>query len=235
MLYKGIVMEIHQKYCIVLTNNQEFVKLKNKKNTSVSQDIYFTDSDIYSQNSYSRWVFAAAIIMFGVFLSGIQIQQFYPIYSQNAAVISIDINPSIEFYVDENMKVNKVIPLNKDSYGLLSENWVGQSFHTVVNEYLDKAIENGYLKQESTILMSCASLNNNFDKNVIKKEVNDAVQEKNISDVTYGYIESNKENVKRAKKSNVSIGKYEVYLHIKDTHQDINTIEKIKKLRFLNS
>lgn len=232
MVYKGIVMEITRNYCVILTNNQEFIKLNIKKDIYESQEIYFTESDIYSQKSYAKWTFAAAIVLIGLFLSGIQIHQLYPnIYSHNAAIVSIDINPSIEFYINEDRNITKVKPLNEDAFSLVSDNWEGHSFRMVLNDYLDSAIKKGYLKQESTVLMSCASLNDDFDKEIIKKEVNRAIQEKNVSDITYGYIESNQKNVKKAQKANISIGKYEIYNDIKDTNQDMDTIEKVKNVK----
>ncbi|MCG8484198.1 MAG: anti-sigma factor domain-containing protein, partial [Clostridia bacterium] len=229
MIYKGIVMEVNRNYCIVLTNTQEFIKLKIKKNIYESQEIYFTESDIYSQRSYAKWAFAAAIVLIGLFLSGIQINQLYPYMNPyNAAVVSIDINPSIEFYIDEKNMVTKVIPLNEEANFLVSDNWKGLTFHVVLNEYFDNAIENEYLKQESTILISCAALDDDFNKDVIIKQVNKTIQEKNVSDITYGYIESNKESVKKAQKANVSIGKFEIYNDVKDSHQDMDTIEEVK-------
>lgn len=231
-MYKGIIMEINRNYCVVFTNNQEFIKLKIKKGIYESQEIYFTQSDIYAPKAYAKWALAAAVILMALVFSGLQINEVYPYMNpHNAAVISIDINPSVEFYVDENNTVTKIYPLNEGARNLVSDHWVGKTFHTALSEYLDNAIDQSYLKQESTILMSCASLDDDFNKETIIKEVNQTIKEKKVSDITYGYIESNKETVKKAKKANVSIGKYEVYDDIKDKKQSLNSIEKVKDMK----
>lgn len=49
MLYKGIVIEIKDDYSIVITNESEFFRIKNKDGMQVGEKIYFLEEDIYNK------------------------------------------------------------------------------------------------------------------------------------------------------------------------------------------
>ena len=48
MLYKGIIIEVKDEYSIVVTNESEFLKIKNKEGMKVGDKIYFLEEDIYN-------------------------------------------------------------------------------------------------------------------------------------------------------------------------------------------
>ena len=48
MLYKGIIIEVKDEYSIVVTNESEFLKIKNKEGIKVGDKIYFLEEDIYN-------------------------------------------------------------------------------------------------------------------------------------------------------------------------------------------
>lgn len=48
MLYKGIIIEVKDEYSIVVTNESEFLRIKNKEGMNVGDKIYFLEEDIYN-------------------------------------------------------------------------------------------------------------------------------------------------------------------------------------------
>lgn len=48
MLYKGIIIEVKDEYSIVMTNESEFLRIKNKEGMNVGDKIYFLEEDIYN-------------------------------------------------------------------------------------------------------------------------------------------------------------------------------------------
>ncbi len=48
MLYKGIIIEVKDEYSIVMTNESEFLRIKNKEGMKVGDKIYFLEEDIYN-------------------------------------------------------------------------------------------------------------------------------------------------------------------------------------------
>lgn len=48
MLYKGIIIEVKDEYSIVVTNESEFLRIKNKEGMKVGDKIYFLEEDIYN-------------------------------------------------------------------------------------------------------------------------------------------------------------------------------------------
>lgn len=50
MLYKGIIIEIKENYSIVVTNESEFLKIKNKDGMNIGDKIYFLEEDLYESS-----------------------------------------------------------------------------------------------------------------------------------------------------------------------------------------
>lgn len=48
MLYKGIIIEVKDEYSIVVTNESEFLRIKNKEGMKVGDKIYFLEEDLYN-------------------------------------------------------------------------------------------------------------------------------------------------------------------------------------------
>lgn len=48
MLYKGIIIEVKDEYSIVVTNESEFLRIKNKEGMKIGDKIYFLEEDIYN-------------------------------------------------------------------------------------------------------------------------------------------------------------------------------------------
>ena len=53
MLYKGIIIEIKDEYSIVVTNESEFLRIKNKEGMNVGDKIYFLEEDLYNADESS--------------------------------------------------------------------------------------------------------------------------------------------------------------------------------------
>ena len=64
--------------------------------------------------------------------------------------VIIDINPSIEFQLDDNDNVTKVVPLNEDARVLVAGIQInGKSIDVVIDEIIEEAVELGFIDEFS--------------------------------------------------------------------------------------
>ena len=134
MAYKGLVMETTNDYIIVLTDDSKYVKLKKKGDIDIGKKIMFIDEDIVkNKNNYYTPLLgiAAAIILlittiFGQF--GFNIMGNFETY----AIVSLDINPSIEFKIDKKKIVRDIKSLNEDGVDLIDDNMIGMKIEDAI-------------------------------------------------------------------------------------------------------
>ncbi|MCT4562864.1 MAG: anti-sigma factor domain-containing protein [Maledivibacter sp.] len=232
MVYKGVVMEVEKSYIIVLTHGVDYVKLKKKGNVDIGKKIMFIEDDIIreSYTSFKPFIgIAAAIILiiatiiggFGIdFIKGFQAY----------AIVSLDINPSLEFQIDDREIVKKVNPLNDQGQEIIDDNMVGMKIENAVIYSIKKAIDKEYLNNENNIvLISNVILNDDVEHTaIIENEIYKKVEEDDeLQDIDLIYVDSDKEVLEKARENHVSVGKYKVY-EIVSTNKPEVKVEDIK-------
>lgn len=136
---KGIIMEKHRNFVIVLTADGSFEKaVPYDEKTSVGEEVYFNRyiSKVRSRKR-KRWnvklISLCLILMLGLFSVLYFVNE-----DHTYAYVNIDINPSIELKVDKNLSVLDITALNQDAEGLVSRlNGLEQrNFQEVLSEIL---------------------------------------------------------------------------------------------------
>lgn len=234
MIYRGCIVRIEKDFAIIMTDTMEYLKIIKRDGLSVGNKIIFVEEDIYQekQNSLKHiGLIAAVFILLILSMTSISNQSYV---SNAVAIVSLDINPSIEFEVDKRNKVINVIPINEEAEELLDRDLVGSNIEKAIAIIIYDAKERDYITEErNSILISTAVTKDDFHIDTEKFEMdikNQLKEDPTLQDVNLIYVESNKKNLVEANKEHVSIGKYEVYKQLKEKDNKI-TLKQIKKMK----
>lgn len=133
------------------------------------------------------------------FLSVIMIILFTSISQplKTEAIITMDINPSIEFQINKNERVIKITGLNNDGVELIKDiKYRGKHIENVLDSIIDEAINKNYIKEDDYILIGIESENEDFSEKISKKvdeKLKNKLKEKNKnSEVIVKKIKGNK-------------------------------------------
>jgi len=228
MVNEGVVLEINKGYIIVLGKDGDYIKLKYKSGSYEGQRIYFTSEDILKEKIYKRLSVVAAcilIILIPAFIFMSMPANIDNVYA--AAVVSVDINPSIEFLIDNNGLVMDMNIVSEDAKELVDMGWRGNPYSEVLEKYLKAAEEKGYIKENDVVVFACTVIDDNIDAKKIEQETEEAIS-KIEKKVSYTYSEANKETLEKAREKKLSLGKYELYQEIMEHNPEFD-IRKLEK------
>ncbi|WP_459195867.1 anti-sigma factor domain-containing protein, partial [Wukongibacter baidiensis] len=216
MVHKGLVMEYTKDYIIVLTDDANYIKLKNKGKIDVGKKIMFIEEDIIKEkNKYVRPFIGvvAAVIMLMTIIIG-QFGTNLIDSSKAYAIVSLDINPSLEFQIDKKEIVRKVKSLNKDGEELIDDSMIGMKIEDAITISIKKALNKNYLNGKNNIVLVSDVIIDDNPQNptVIEKKIFKKVNEDNeLENIDVIYVDSDKEDLEKARENQVSVGKYKVY------------------------
>ncbi|CAH2215291.1 anti-sigma factor domain-containing protein [Tepidibacter aestuarii] len=229
MIYKGCIMKIEDDFAIVLSNDMQYIKVVKKDGMNIGNQIIFVKDDIYKENkiNYKR-ISALAAVVFVLFIS---INVFNIKNNKNiaaAAVVSLDINPSIEFELNKNGIVIKVNSINEEANEIIDEDVVGKKIEDALYITINNAKEKKYISvQKNSILISEAILDPSIENKLsVEKDLQIKLNnDESDNYVNIVYLKSNKKNMKNAHKNDMSIGKYEAFKEIEKQNTDISMYE----------
>jgi len=177
-------------------------------------------SSVRHKNLKIIYCIAAVMCSFAVILGAMGAY----LYLTPAAVISIDINPSIELEVNRFDKVISVIGFNDEAKAVIENmDLKYKDYTSVINEILQNNKMINYLQADNNLEISVAGK----DEDMLEKMRACISKESNINDKDI-YC-SNWEDIHRAHSEGLSCGKYRIYLELQNENPDI-TIEDIKNL-----
>ena len=235
MVYKGAVMDVQREHIIVITKDSRYLKLKKKGNITLGKEIMFIEDDVIKEREkhYKPLIgVAAAIILLIISTLGQFGMQYFNGF-QTFAVVSLDINPSLEFKVNDKRIVKDIIPLNRDGEAIIKENMIGIKIEDAVDLAINEAMEEDYLNEDNNVVLISTTIIKNKEKesNIIKNKIISRIEEDNkLENMNYVYLEADKKGLKEAKKHKLSPGKYEMYRVITEKNPGIS-IEEIKEKR----
>lgn len=141
---KAIIVDKEGKYAIVLTENGEFIKLRDKGNYQIGHEIDIA-SGTSDKNMFIKisTVAASVLVILGICFGAYS-------YAMPYSYINIEINPSIEITMNIYDKVIKTRALNDDGERVLSSVSTGiKGVEDVIGSILESAEQKGYLGKES--------------------------------------------------------------------------------------
>lgn len=237
MVIKGTIMKEEKNYLIVLNEKYEYIKIKKKGISQLGKEIMFLEDDIIKDKSkqlkkgYGFAAVIALIVITTMFFSGLDLDS---IMGVNAyAIVSLDINPSVEFKINKDNIVKEIIPINKDGEDIINQEMIGMKIEDAIFYGIQNAIQKEYLTEENNmVLISKVSIKekNNDDTDIKEKVIEKIEESDNTENIKLVYFNANQENLKKAEENNVSIGKYELYQKISEKNKNIS-IDQVKEMK----
>ncbi|WP_424767163.1 anti-sigma-I factor RsgI family protein [Paenibacillus sp. sgz302251] len=153
----GLVMKVTDKFIVVLCDDGKFRNQPLMKNNPLVGE-RITVPIMRKKQISTSWLFAAAACVFIFFGAIVWAQTMKPQYDQ---VVAIDINPSLELYLNSDREVMKAVPLNADAEKLLKELSLRKlQIEDAVEQVLSKSIALGYVEKgkENNIVITIVKI-----------------------------------------------------------------------------
>lgn len=210
---KGIIMEIKRDYAIALNDSGVMEKILSKKDMKVGQKIFYFEEDIVKTTNRTNMnndfikrfgAIAAIFLLVFTFFQGITHENAY-------AVVSLDINPSIQIEVSSKKNIVSIEGMNEDGKEIDFSNIIGSNINDGIEKIKKILIEKKYLDNNKEVLVAFALVKEK-DDDQYEESVKGAIQETfKTEDVTYVKV-ANKDAIAEAKTKGVSLGRYEASL-----------------------
>jgi Anti-sigma factor N-terminus len=212
---KGVILSVNKRYVTLLTPEGEFLKTKRQERVyEVGEEITFSPAKqkftLAFSNFHSSFKKTAVLSIASTFLILFSIlPSYFP--GPVSAYMTIDVNPSIELGLDDDLEVLKLTGLNEDGKLVIGQlkDWKGKDIKTVTNRIVETTKQLGYLKGNKRIVVSTTLLEKNkeLDKN-LKEEIKEISEQDNVSKTRMKVIQATKGDRKQAREQGISTGKY---------------------------
>lgn len=208
---RAVVLEKNNKKITVLTTNGSFQTLRYKGNVEIGEEI-----QLPTQSKVSIW-------RIGTSIAAVFLLTFMGIFGWSAfqprtavAMISLDINPSLQFTLDQKGEVLELESLNSDADQLITGlSLKGKTWEKALNEIIQKSVALKYLTEEQRwVVVGYSSVepdkelsNETINTEKITKKVLEAVHEQGLTP-TVAVYELTSEQKKQAHDTGLSLGEY---------------------------
>lgn len=213
---KGLIMEIKDDYAIVMCDNGTMDKILVKPGMSTGQKIFYFEEDIvkipptsakktFRMNTFMKSFGSLAALFLIVFIVFQNV-----VFDKAYAVVSIDINPSIEIIANSKQNIIKIEGKNLDGQDIDFQEIKGLNINDGIKKVKDILIEKNYLDENKDILVAVGFPNDDCDTEYaqnVQEIVASTFNNENIACVTV----DKKEDVKEANQKGISLGRYEAY------------------------
>ena len=211
MYYKGVIIDIHDKYIIVMDESGGVLKIRRKENVNIGQAILFTDDDIIVNKKVNKiikiWtvpIVTAALIFISIVSGIINVNNKNTPY----ALLTFDINPSFSIEVNKDNTVINAVALNDDAKSLDIDKIKNKSLDDALKLIKTSLKENKKFEDKNSLIVGFSFLGEN--KNVEFEDNVKAVINENFNDFKIVYIQGDKGDHEEAKKVGISLGKYSI-------------------------
>lgn len=209
----GIILKIEDRMAVVMVNGGEFTKVKAKPS--------WRKGDVVALQNKTRSfkVLYAVAACFLILLTGAV--GGYRVYFSETSLISMDVNPSLEFSINLLGKVISVTSYNEDAEVLLNEeNFKGLSYQQAIDALLESDVLQPYLENNNYLEFAVYS---KTDDTAVLEYLNSRIQ--SITDIypeiQVNYNSADKTTVSAAHNRHMSIGKYLAFLELQKIDPDI--------------
>ncbi|PEL14799.1 anti-sigma factor domain-containing protein [Bacillus wiedmannii] len=206
---KGIVMDIKKHNVVVLTPNGEFITFKRKAHPyMIGEEISFNKQEQRaSRFSILPFLKPTTVIVAG-FLCVLLF--FYNQPEEKVfAYVSVDINPSIEASVTEDLRVIDLRACNDDGRRILQEmnRWENKQLQDVIRTIIKQSQEDKYLTNDKQVMLTAVAKDKSLEPK-LEKEMKELKKEYELKHITVEYQSSTMQMREGAKKAGVGTGVY---------------------------
>ncbi|OFW79071.1 MAG: hypothetical protein A2201_12210 [Alicyclobacillus sp. RIFOXYA1_FULL_53_8] len=172
MQRSGIVMTVEDQFAVVLTKDGQFCRVPFSPGMEVGRQLQWLEDGTEANrmatgrgarrlrqwHSWRRYgtagIAASLLIAVGAWFAG---STLLPMQAQAYAYVSVDINPSVSFTVDKNLKVLSAVGVNADGKALLGlVKLEGKSLSAAMTEVVTAAISQHMMPLRDSILVTAA-------------------------------------------------------------------------------
>jgi len=212
---KGVILSVNKRFVTLLTPEGEFLKTKRQEREyEVGEEITFSPAKqkftLAFSNIHSSFKKTAVLSIASTFLILFSILPSY-FSGPVSAYMTIDVNPSIELELDDDLEVLKLTGLNEDGKLVIGQlkDWKGKDIKAVTNRIVETTKQLGYLKGNKQIVVSTTLMEKNkeLDKN-LKAEIKEISEQDSVSKTKMKVIQATKSDRKHAREQGISTGKY---------------------------
>lgn len=237
---KALIMQVTGDKAVVMTTDGQFVSIPVRPGMNIGLEVEVSVSPaIGASQRKNRWTsrlgvtaaVAALVLLVGTWQWPTQMVQ---VQAMPSAYVSLDINPSVEMSVDQNLRVISATGVNDDGQKVLEQlSLTTQPVDQAVKQLTEKAESMGFVKQNSDIIVttSPAGSSSNEFANSLESQLIQAVSQATKSsgkDVVVGGVTVKESIRQQAQTAGVSTGKYAVYLQAKAKGVPV-TVDDFKK------
>ena len=204
-------MEINRRFLTVLTPDGEFLHVRRQDQLyQVGQEINFSTKELEKKRvpfSMPIKVALTACAFVLVFISIIPVYQANQVY----AYMSIDVNPSIELGMNENLKIVELIPYNKDGEKIVNmlSNWKRKDIDEVTLAIMNEINKQGYTKKNHEVVVSTVFVKDQHkDNNKLQKEIKVIEKEIAKENLNVILVEASQKDREKAKEKGITTGIY---------------------------
>ncbi|MCR1849967.1 anti-sigma factor domain-containing protein [Paeniclostridium sordellii] len=205
MYYKAIVVEIKEKYVIVMTDDALLVRIKKRNHLKEGSSIIFLEDDIL-KNSKDIKDIRNIIIPFMYIVAILMIIILPNLNKKNYAVITLDINPSIQLNIDKSKKITKILRLNKDAEKIKLDDAIGMKLGEGLENIKNNFEKENYKIKNDYALVGFAIIEDK--KNAIYEKEVKGILKNSFKGTSTIYLSSNKKDWEQANKEGISLGRY---------------------------
>lgn len=218
---KAIVMEIEERYAVVLDKKGCFTKIPNNGTLQVGYEIELAEASRISAGFVTRIasMAAAVLLMVGVGYGAYS-------YSQPYSYVDIDINPSIELTVNRFDRILKAEAMNEDGAELLKQGRFSHaSFKAGVDQILKSAEAAGYFEEEdkNAVMFTVSSKDSGkverLETNIREVVSEEAVLEEHKTDILVERVTVSQHD--DARKQGISPGKLSLIGRLAEVQPEI--------------
>lgn len=251
MLYKGIIIEIKDEYSIVVTNESEFLRIKNKEGMNVGDKIYFLEEDLYNadessivytekeesqeksnvidfnekkeKNKKKMSTVYKRLVTVAATIAIIVGTVIYTSSPKSYATVSFDENgSSVELNLDKNKKINSASLINGNLN--ISDD---DDFAVVLDQLYKKIKRDSKNNKNGRVLVALCFEGD--DDIAYEKEIKKLISEK-FKGLNIMYIRVDKNQIQQNTNDKISMGEYAVMQMIEEDDIEGMTINKLNQM-----
>lgn len=251
MLYKGIIIEIKDEYSIVVTNESEFLRIKNKEGMNVGDKIYFLEEDLYNadessivytekeenqeksnvidfnekkeRNKKKMSTVYKRLVTVAATIAIIVGTVIYTSSPKSYATVSFDENgSSLELNLDKNKKVNSASLINGNLN--ISDD---DDFAVVLDQLYKQIKQDSKNNKNGRILVALCFEGD--DDIAYEKEIKKLISQK-FKGLNIMYIRVDKNKIQQNKNTEISMGEYAAMQMIEEDDIEGMTIDKLNQM-----
>ncbi|MCR5421640.1 MAG: anti-sigma factor domain-containing protein [Lachnospiraceae bacterium] len=204
---KAVVLEIRNGNCAVMTDEGEIKKIKNSR-YEIGQEIVLSNSGnkiVSFTESFRKFAPAVAAAMFMVMAGGGTY-----IYNKPYGVVSLDVNPSIEYTINRIDRVIEVNGVNDDGNAILSQleikNILNKTVEKAVDETIEQIKQEGYFSdtEENYVVIAANTEKEEHTDKLVAEFDEELGEQEEISFIT---MKVSDDEIEEAHKQGISAGK----------------------------